>query len=286
MEMKTETVKLPDQYINTGKATVLAIIKLLEALAGCFALYYVMMNPQAIQKTVQYFYEDLFIQADAQSAFYSIYNTLLYAIQYILVFELLLIVCDGIGSFFVRVAHKGAGLVKACHRIRYIFSIVGFVGCLYIIFKYIQVMVETIKATSQMDYKDIFSLLGSYELVLYVIMILGAFWIILDYDHYVAIIMKHVATEIKANEIQKMPKKNRLGRASAWFCGILTASVVLSAIELAGGESVLASFAGFITPIQLLYRGSNIISFAVAIALAIKFFLVNRCSADFDKLHK
>ena len=279
------TVKTPNEYINTGKASLLAVIKLIEALVGCLALGYMSMNRHAIQTIIRDFYEGLLFKADAQSAFYSVYGSLMRAIQGIIFFELLLIVISGFGSFFVRTAHKGAGLVKLCHRIRYLFSLAGFLGSFVILFRYFLSMMNAAQTVNRIGVNDILALLGSYELILYVIVILGAFWILLEYDLYVARVMKQVAKEVKAGAIQPMRKKNRLGRESAWLCGILTASAALSVIELAGGDSILAGLAGFLTPIQLLYRGSNAVSIAAAIALAIRFFLVNRCCADFDHAH-
>ena len=284
-EQETKEKKLPDVYIDTGKATVLAIIKLVEALVAGYALYYIIMNPRAAQKIVEDFYEGMTFSANAQSAFYSVYQTLYNSIQIILAFELVLLVFDGLGSFFTRFAHKGAGFVKFVHMVRYIFSIIGFLGSFYVIYQYIAAMIKAAQATNKMGFGDIFAFLGSYELVLYVIFILGAFWILMEYDRYVARIMKQVSVEIKAGEIQPMKKKNRLGRESAWLGGILGISAALSIVEIVAGESTLANVSSFVKPIEILYKGSSVMSIAVVAVMAIKFFLVNRCSADFDRAH-
>lgn len=286
MEQEIKEKKLPDIYINTGKATVLAIIKLIEALAAGYALYYIIMNPQAVQKIVEDFYNGITFSVNTQSSFYSVYQALHNNIQLILAFMLGLIVLDGLGAFFTRFAHKGAGLVRIVHIIRYIFSIIGFIASIYVIYVYISTMVKAAQAANKVGFGDVFAFLGSFELVLYVVFILGAFWILMAYDRYVARAMKQVSLELKTDQIELLRAKNHLGRESAWLCGILGVSAILSVIELVAGESVLANVASFIKPIEILYKGSNVISIIAVAAMAIKFFLVNRCSADFDKAHK
>ena len=286
MEQEKTAVKAsPDKYINTGRATLLAVIKLMEALAGLYLIYYIITVPDAVKSLVQNFYEGLSLQGGAESAFGSTYTSLLDMIRIILVFELLLIVLDGFASFFTRTAHKGAGLVKVCHRVRFVISVIGFVFLFVVLFQYIRTVIETSQKMKQMGLGDVFSFLGSYQLILYLIVIVGAYWILVDYDMYVARVMKQVSREVRAGEILPMKKKNRLGRESAWLCGILTASVVLSVVALVGGDGILASVAYYAAPVQLLYRGSNAVSIAAAAVLAFKFFLVNRCSADFDHAH-
>ena len=287
MEQESITLakSLPDEYINTWKATLLAIIKLIEAVAAGYALYYIIANPHAVQGIVESFFNGMAFSADAQSSFYSIYLILYNSVQIVLAFELALLVLDGLGSFFTRVAHKGSSVVKLVHIIRYVFSIIGFIGCFYVIIRYTTAMINAAQATNKLGFGDVFTYMGSYELVLYIVFILGAFWILMSYDRYVARVMKQVSMEIIAGEIQQMKKKNRLGRESAWLAGILGISAVLSIVELVAGESVLASIASFVKPVQILYRGSNVISITVVAVMVLKFFLVNRCSADFDRAH-
>ena len=285
-EIQNKALSGPESYINTGKATILAIIKLAEALVCGYALYVVLAKPAVIQKALSVFYEGFSFNAQSQSAFFDIYRTLLSSAGYILAFELLLIVLDGFGSFFTRVAHKGAGLVRTVHTIRYIFSIIGFIGCFYIIFRYAMAMMQVAETASRMGMADVFTFLGSYELVIYIIVILGAFWIFMDYDRYVAKVMKQVSLELKAGEIKPYGGKAWLRREALWFACILGASAVLSVVELAAGDSALAGIASYVKPIEILYRGSNVLSIAVVAVLAVKFLLVNRCTADFDKAHQ
>ena len=286
MELETNTKKLPDQYINTGKATILAVIKLIEALVGSYALYYVIMNPQAVQKVISDFYNGLTFSTDVQSSFYSVYRTLSNSIQVILAIELLLIVLDGLGSFFTRVAHKGSGFVKFVHIVRYFFSLITFIGSFVVIFQYTMAMIKAAQAMNKINFSDVFTFLGSYELILYIIFVFGILFILMEYDRFVARVMKQVSKEIKAGEIQIMQKKNQLGRESAWLAGILSASAVLSVVELIGGGSMLANIVRVIKPVEILYYGSNSISIAVVSVLAVKYFLINRCSADFDRAHR
>lgn len=285
-EQEYAAKKMPAVYINTGKAALLAIIKLIEAASGCFALLFVIQNPQSVHRILSDFFEGLSFSASTKSDFFSIYQILYDSIQVILVFELLLIIIDGFGSFFTRVAHKGAGLVRLCHIIRYLFSVIGFIGSFVIIIKYMMVMFKTANTANRFGMGDVLTFLGSYELLLYVVFILGAFWIFIAYDRYVARIMKHISKELKADTILPFNGKNKLGRETKWLCGILSVSIILSIIEIAGGDSIISHIAYFFKPVEILYHGSNFISIITVTALVIKFFLVNRCSADFDKAHQ
>ncbi len=280
--MEQETKKLPDLYINTGKGTILAIIKLLEALVAGYGLYYIFTNPQALHKIMN----DLFtnLEVNSQSAFASTYQLLTNSIQYILAFVLLLIVLDGLGAFFLRTTHKGAGLVRFCHMVRYIFTVVGFIASIAIYVQYIINVVKVTQAAKQFNIGDYFAFLGSFELIIDVIILLGVFWLLVTYDRYVARVTKQVKIETKAGEIQPFKKKNPLGREAAWLGGIIAASVVLSIVEVVAGDSAISAVASFIKPVGIL-RGASAISIAVSAVVAIKFFLVSRCSADFDRAH-
>lgn len=282
MEQETKAKKLPDLYINTSKATVLAIIKLFEALAAGYALYYIFTNPQSLHKIMS----DLFknIEVNSQSAFASTYQLLTNSVLYILAFILALIVLDGLGGFFLRITHKGAGLVRFCHLIRYIFSVVGLIASIVIYVQYFINVMKITQTAKQFNIGDLFSFLGSFELIIDIIILLGVFWIFITYDRYVAKLMKQVAKETKAGEIQTYNKKNHLGREAAWLGGIVTVSVALSIIEMVAGDSAISAIASFVKPVEIL-RGANAISVVVAAVLAIKYFLVSRCSADFDKAH-
>lgn len=286
MESESRAKKLPAVYINTGKATLLAMIKLIEAVGGCFVLLYIIQNPHSVQKIVSDFFNGLSFSADAKSNLSSIYQILYDSIQAILVFELLLIILDGFGSFFTRVAHKGAGLVRFCHNLRYFFSIIGFILSIIIIIQSIMIMFNATKTANQIGMGEMFAFLGSYQLILYIVFILGAFWLFMSYDRNVAHVMKQISKEIKADAVLSFKGKNRLGRESRWLCGVLAISVVLSIIEIAGGDSMISEIAYFFKPIEILYYGSDLMSIIIVTALVIKFFLVNRCSADFDKAHQ
>ncbi len=146
-------------------------------------------------------------------------------------------------------------------------------------------MVKAAQTANKVSFGDVFTFLGSYELVLYIIIILGAFWILLAYDRHVIRAMGHVSKEIKAGMVVSFNKKNHLGRESLWLAGILGFSVALSVVELFAGDSILANIASFVKPIEIFYKGSSVISIAVVAVMAVKYFLVSRCSADFDRLH-
>jgi len=282
MEQKAEIKKLPDEYINTTKGIVLAVIKLLEALVCGYALYYIFSTPQAVRRIMN----DLFtnLEVNSSSAFASTYQLLNDSVQYILGFVLMLIALDGIGGFLLRTIHKGAGLVRFCHLVRYIFSVAGLVVSIVIYVQYIMSLVKVTQTIRQFKKGDCFAFLGSFELIIDAIILLGVFWIFVTYDRYVAKLMKHVKAETKVGKILPYNKKNHLGREAAWLGSVLGVSAILAMIELIAGDSVISFIAGFIRPVGML-RGTNVISVVITAVLAVKFLLVNRCSADFDKAH-
>ena len=64
------------------------------------------------------------------------------------------------------------------------------------------------------------------------------------------------------------------------------ASAVLSVVQIVGGNSIVSIIADIAKPIEVLYSGSGWMNIAITVGLAVKFFLVNRCSADFDRAHQ
>ena len=285
MNQGTGTKKNPDVYLCTGKAAFLAVMKLIEALAGCYALYYVAMNPHVIRGIVENLYEGLSFSVSEDSAFYTAYQILPDTIQVVLACELLLIVLDGFAAFFTRAAHRGAGLVRFCHTVRFIFSAAGFLVSAVVICQYILAMNKAAQALNRIGISDSSGFPGLFELILYIICILGAFLLLMAYDLSVSRAMKQVAREINDGAIQRMKKKSRLRCVSACLGILLAASTGLSAAELAGGAETLAAAAAYVRPMELLYKGSGMISIGVTAFLAILLFLVNRCAADFVHAH-
>ena len=51
--------KQPNLYINTGKATLLAIFKLFEALIGCVALYFIFTASDVIEEILNALFDGL-----------------------------------------------------------------------------------------------------------------------------------------------------------------------------------------------------------------------------------
>lgn len=274
--------KQPNLYINTGKATLLAIFKLFEALIGCVALYFIFTASDVIEEILNALFDGLVSQASTSSPLFSFFSLLSSFSSFFLVFETFLVILDGFGTFFVRVAHRGASLVCFCHRFRFICSVISFVLCLFLIFEYM----IALSRISLLSIGDFFTFMRGYELILSLIIFVGAFWLYIEYDHYVAKIMKQVSIDIKNNAIQPWHSKNRLGRESAWFCGLFAVSAVLSIIEIIGGDSILSIVASIIKPIEFLYSFSTPTSIAIMLLLSLRFFLVNRCSKDFDKAHQ
>ena len=285
MDGETQIKRLPDEYINTGKGTMLAIFKLLEALAGCFGLLYVMAFPGRVTDAARGMMMSLFMAGNAQSLQLTVFETVLNAINLIAAAELVLIILDGIAGFCVRTAHKGAGLVRFCHHVWFWASILGFILLLVGTVQYMKTLIEIAQQSRKFSYGDLLSGLGSYELFLNLVLVLGGFSILTDYHRYVARGMHQVAIETKTRSIQKFKKKNRLSREAGWLSGLLAVSAVLSVVEIMASSGVVAFIADFIKPIEVFYSGSSWMNVAVTLLLALRFFLVSRCSADFDGAH-
>lgn len=278
--------RLPDEYINTGTGKALAIIKLIEGLAGCVALWYAIVNPNMMERAAKMFYLDLLGSMSVQSAYFTIFDKLFDYVGLIAVFELLLVILEGFAGFRVRTAHKGAGIVKFCHLVQFWSIVLSVVLLLVGTVQYMKILADFEKEARKFSYGDLFGMLGSYQMLIYIVIALGGFSIMADYHWYVGRVMRHVKTETKAGELQVFKKRNRLGREAGWLGGLLTASAVLSMIQIVGGNSVISIIAGIAKPIEVLYSGSSWINIAITVALAAKFFLVNRCSADFDRAHQ
>ena len=276
----------PDVYLNTGKATALAVIKLMEALAACYGLWFILSKPEAIPEAVDAFYMGLAIPEASRSSLAVIFRSLYGFLALIAVSGLLSAIVDGFACFFTRVSHKGSGLVSFSHRCSFIVSIVSLVLAFGVIWRYFYMVMRFSQSTRSVSFADIFVFLGAYEALLYIIIVFGSLWIMAAYHLYVARVMSSVKKEIKAGEILPPRKKNRLGREALWLCGILTASVVLSIVQLVSRSSALSDIAAFLKPVEILSFGSNAAAIAVCALLVLKFFLVSRCSNDFDAVHQ
>lgn len=285
MDGEKKEKRLPDEYINTGNGKALAVIKLLEGLAGCIALWFAITKPY-MKEAARAFYLQLLGSMTVQSAYFTIYDRLFDYLNVIVFFESLLIILEGFAGFRVRTAHKGAGIVKFCHLVQFWSIVLSVVLLLVGTVQYMKILIDFEHEARKFSYGDLFGMLGSYQMLIYIVIALGGFSIMADYHWYVGCVMRHVKAETKAGELLAFKKKNRLGREAGWLAGLLAASAVLSMIQMVGGNSIISIIAGIAKPIEVLYSGSSWINIAITASLAVKFFLVNRCSADFDRAHQ
>ena len=286
VDAENKVKRLPDEYINTGTGTALAIFKLIEGLAGCIALWYAIMNPKLMEQAARVFYLDLLGSMSVQSAYFTIYDRLFDYLGLIAVFELLLFILEGFAGFRLRRSHKGAGIIRFCHLVRFWSIVLAGILLLVGVVQYVKIMIELEQTARKVSYRDFFGLLGSYQMLIYIVIALGGFSIMADYHRYVGRVMRHVKAETKAGELQAFKKKNRLGREAGWLGGLFVASAVLSVVQIVGGNSIVSIIADIAKPIEVLYSGSGWMNIAITVGLAAKFFLVNRCSADFDRAHQ
>ena len=86
--------KQPNLYINTGKATLLAIFKLFEALIGCVALYFIFTASDVIEEILNALFDGLVSQDSTSSPLFSFFSLLSSFSSFFLVLETFLVVLD------------------------------------------------------------------------------------------------------------------------------------------------------------------------------------------------
>ncbi len=286
-EGKKIDTRSPEMYIRTRYTAQLAGIRLIETLAAAFALYWVFASPRAAQRIVEDFYSGVASAASSKSDLYSLYRALYDSVQFILAFELVLVIADGIAVFCLWTFRKGAGVSAFIHLVRFVSTLLGFLAAAFAIFRYIAAVVNAARAMHWHTFADIFTFIGSYGLLLYIVFIAGAFGIFLLYDFRVFRTMRQVAREIRTGEILRIDvkKKGKPGTAALRLACVFGASAVFSAVKLLGGGDILAHIAAIVSPVEILYVGANWISAAAVAVLAVKYYLAWCCATYFDSLH-
>ena len=282
MEEATREKKLPDEYIRTGAGRLLGIIKLLEAIAGCGAFLYLLAKPNVVLLAVRQMAEGL---AGAQSTYLTGFDLYFQALTPVILVDLVLIILESFAGFFTQVARKGAGIVKFCHLFRFWGCVLGDIAILIGVVRYLRAAARIASQAAKVSYGSVFGLLGSTGMLVGFAVLLGGGSILAYYHLCVGRVMRQVALEIREGSMQPFQRKNQLGREAGWLGGLLIFSAVLSVIELTGNRLV-SGLAWLINPLDLSWGGGGWPGIAIALVLALKFFLVRRCSGDFDRAHR
>jgi len=264
------------KYINTKNATILAIIKIVEAIASCIILGMLLFYRQHFQTLVEQnsFIYQLFGEEKA-------YHICLY----IVIGHLILTLLDGVFSFLTRVIKKGAGIVALCHLIRFIF-----LSALVILYS-----IVVFQSPNEMRslFVFIFAYFGVNTLVtgswlqflIFIERVIG--FLIMAIYHYKAFsVMYHISKELKAGKLIHCDDKPQLlkNQISVMLCCIFV-GIIADLIQGYSMGDITISMAIYINPIWIACGDLQIISIAVIVLYILKLIVLHNCSTHFQTIH-
>lgn len=264
------------KYISTKNATILAIIKIVEALAACAILGMLLFYRQHFQTLVEQnsFIYQLFREEKA-------YHICLY----IVIGHLILTLLDGVFSLLTRVVKKGAGIVALCHLIRFIF-----LSALVILYS-----IVVFQSPNEMRslFVFIFTYFGVNTLVtgswlqflIFIERVIG--FLIMAIYHYKAFsITYHISKELKAGKLINCDDKPQSLKAqiSVMLCCIFV-GIIADLIQGYIMGDITVSMAIYINPIWIACGDLQIISIAVIVLYILKLIVLHNCSTHFQTIH-
>ena len=280
-ELTTE--KHPDAYIRTGKTAVLAFFKLAEALAGCFAVWYLLTHMDIVSNVLKILLE---IQTEGESSYAVIYQTVFNGIQIGLIVWTAKLIPDGLAVFFARFTKKCMGAAAFFQLFSFVTSIITFILGFAGMILYCNSVIEAAQSIRRITIGELIEIFGTSRVAAFLTVYTIVFLIVIIYHFRAGNILLCVRKEIKTNNILKLRKKNRLGSASTACAVVFAINTALSAIILIIDETQLSSIVGFLKPMMSAYRLSGTAGIAVSIILTVKFYLVRWCNTDFSKTHR
>ena len=212
----------PDLYIKTSSGSILAVMKLLEAIAASLGFAAVLATSNGIasltEQVVNAVNESLNYLLPSFTA--RLAGTFARFILLLPAIMLLLVILDGIGVFIMRVSGQGATLVRFVHTIYwlgYIIQIVLFAGgFIYSLFEINSSMSESSSLVT--------AILGLYIPVFASTLCCMLF--VCNYHHDIMVVLGTVQMERLTGKIHPVGKNHLMGR-SGWLAagsGILCAS--------------------------------------------------------------
>lgn len=282
MKQGLKTERDQDVYIRTGKTAVLAIFKLVEALAGCFAVWYLLAHMDKVPNVLMNLLE---IQTDSESRYVTIYQSVFNGIQIGLIVRAALLIPDGLAVFFTRFARKGAGAAAFFQLFFFVTNILTFLFGIAGMILYCNFVIEAAQSIRRITIGELIEIFGTDRVVVFLTVYILVFLIIVIYHYRAWKTLLHVRKEIIANSILKLRRKNRLGSASVAGAIVLAINTILSVIILVTDELQLSNTAGFLKPVISAYELFGIVGVAVSIILTVKFCFVSWCNTDFNKPH-
>lgn len=279
-ELKTE--RNPDIYIRSGKTAILAIIKLAEALAGIFAVWYLVTHMDTLPNVLKNLLE---IQTDGESKYAVIYQSVFSGIQMGLIVRAALLVPDGLAVFFTRFARRGAGAAAIIQLLLFVTGMItfllGFAGMIL----YCHSVIEAAQSFRRITMEELIGIFGVGRVAVFLAVYSIVFLIIIIFHYRAGSLLLHVRKEINANNIIRPRRKNRLGSALVACAVIFAINTILSVFILITDESQLINAAGFLKPVMSAYRLAGKAGIAISIALTVKFCLASWCNTDFNRKH-
>ena len=272
-----------DSYLLTGKTAVLAIIKLAEAFAGGFMLWYLATHMDTFPNVLRSLLE---ISGNDQGRYASVYQSVFRGIQMVMIVQAALIIPDGLSGFILRFTRKGAGMTAFFRLLSFAACIIGFFLGIAGMVLYCNSVIEAAQSIRRLTIGDLISIFGTGRVAVFLAVYSIVFLILIIYHYRAGRMLLCVKKEIKTGKKIDSAKKNRLGSAAAACGAVFAISIILSVVILTGNEKELTDIAGFLKPILTAYRLCGIPGIAAASVLALKFCLINCCCADFRKAHR
>lgn len=218
----------PDVYIKTKSGSILAFIKIMEAIAASIGLIILYIGAFGISAALNNYFLELSNALSGYLPSSAIRATGILAQLPLLIppLFLLLIILDGIGTFMLRFADRGESLVRFVHFIRWILSIIE-------IILFIATIIYSLNGASKLN--DAF---GSSAGILASIGILGFFLYPLtavnfgillfkcNYHHDICTVLKTVHEEKRKGQLALVGENHFMGRTGwlAWGSGFAFAS--------------------------------------------------------------
>ena len=284
----------PEQYINTSSATIIMLIKLLEGVAAGFFLYHIFRamvriigevtkGALDVNHALQLFASEygVTISSDTEKILsdfavggFVLSNIIWGGFILVIIIILLLVVVEAIALLEVRIAKKGAGLVKIIHQI-YMWVNIGALIFLGIsVFEYYKFQ-QSLKGVSSTAYNSATVL---WAAVIFVCVVYALIFImLLCYHKDIAIAMKTVAYELNTGN-QGAFRRTHLSGISIFFSipfVLTTIALVFGIIRsLVGGESLARTF-----------QVSNVqegISLVLPVIMMIKYLCIPACYRNLE----
>ena len=280
----------PDQYIKTKSGSVLAFVKLLEAIAagiGIIALVSVSARVSQLSRELLYYISQFssYLPASFSRVLIELFrNPLL-----ILTIILMLIILDGIGVLMMRYGSSGGGLVRFVHTIRWIAYIIEILCLIVGMVRFVLGLHQTSQAFADVNGAN--AAIGALGITGWVYFLCSLINLLFycNYHHDIRVVLKTVQQERSSRRISKVGKNHLAGRSTwfAWGSGLwFICSAFLFIYPIVSHENLLSTetlrqISKYIAPIAL-----SGINFIIALLVFLKYLCLRICMRNFNKMHK